>query len=61
MSTSQKELLHLINRRAFLNRSVHSLGAMALGSLIHPAKAAKTKSGSIIIASPSISKDSMSD
>lgn len=31
-----KELLHLINRRAFLNRSAGSIGAVALGSLLDP-------------------------
>lgn len=47
MSTAQQELLHLVNRRAFLSRSVHGLGAMALGSLVHPARAAKLAPGSI--------------
>ena len=35
-----KELLHLINRRAFLNRSAQSIGAVALGSMLEPLHAA---------------------
>ena len=33
-----EEYLHLVNRRAFLNRSAQGLGAVALGSLLAPAR-----------------------
>ena len=48
MITADQELLHLINRRAFLNRSVHGLGAMALSSLLRPVSAATLQPGTIL-------------
>ena len=42
-----QDLLHLINRRAFLNRSAQSLGAVALGSLMDPVRAMAATPGSI--------------
>lgn len=48
MNSAQQEFLHLINRRAFLNRSVHGLGAMALGSMLQRSHAAAPTPGTIV-------------
>lgn len=44
-----KQLLHLINRRAFLNRSAQGIGGVALSSLLNPNAYAATMGGESVL------------